>query len=225
VRATSQLALKFPPSQHFAAADFLAAPCNAAALTWLTRTPDWPNRRLAIWGEAGNGKTHLMHVWAERIGAPVWYGPSLQGMPELPACGGIALDEADAIRDEASLLHLLNAAYEADLPVLIAGRAPPSRWQTQLPDLASRLRAITAVELGAPDDALLRALLMRLVRERQLIVSETVHEWLLRRLPRTPAMLREAVDRLDAAALASGSAVTRALAVTVLADMIGASPD
>jgi chromosomal replication initiation ATPase DnaA len=215
------MTLKFPPTQRFAAADFLEAPCNAAAVTWLGRAQDWPNRRLAIWGEAGNGKTHLMHLWSERSGAALWHGPSIRGMPELPACGGIALDDADATEDEASLLHLLNAAHEAGLPMLLAGRSPPSRWETRLADLASRLRAITAVEIRAPDDELLRALLIRLLGERQLIVSETVHEWLLRRLPRTPAMLREAVERLDEAALAGGSAITRALAATVLADVIG----
>jgi chromosomal replication initiation ATPase DnaA len=220
VHATGQLILKFPPMQRFAAADFLPAPCNAAALTWLARTQEWPNRRLALWGEAGNGKTHLLYVWAERVEAVLLRGPSLRGLPELPMCGGVALDEADAAADEATLLHLLNAAFEAGLPLLMAGRAPPSRWETRLPDLASRLRAVSAVAIEAPDDELLRALLIRLVRDRQIVVSEAVHEWLLRRLPRTPAALRDAVARLDEAALAGGSAITRALAATVLGDMI-----
>jgi chromosomal replication initiation ATPase DnaA len=225
VHASGQLILKFPPMRRLDAADFLPAPCNAAALTWLARTQDWPNRRLALWGEAGIGKTHLLHVWAERAGAVLLRGPSLHGLPELPACGGIALDEADAAADEAGLLHLLNAAYEAGLPLLMVGRAPPSRWVTHLPDLASRLRAVSAVEIEAPDDELLRALLIRLVRDRQIVVSEAVYEWLLRRLPRTPAALREAVERLDEAALAVGAAITRALAATVLADMIAPERD
>lgn len=220
MHATGQLILKFPPVQRFAAPDFLPAPCNEAALTWLARSGDWPNRRLALWGEAGNGKTHLLHIWADRVGAVLLRGPSLQGLPELPKRGGIALDAADATMDEAALLHLLNAAVEVGLPVLMAGRTPPSRWGTRLPDLTSRLRAVSAVQIEAPDDELLRALLIRLVRDRQLVVSEAVHEWLLRRLPRTPAALHEAVERLDEAALAGGSAITRALAATVLGDMI-----
>jgi chromosomal replication initiation ATPase DnaA len=225
VHATGQLTLKFPSRQHFAAADFLQAPCNVAALTWLARTPDWPNRRLALWGEAGNGKTHLVHIWAERSGAVLLRGPALLDLPDLPARGGIALDDADSTGNEAALLHLLNAACEVGLPVLMAGRTPPSRWQTRLPDLVSRLRAVAAVEIGAPDDDMLRALLVRLARERQLIVSKPVHEWLLRRLPRTPAALREAMARLDEAALASGSAVTRVLAASALTGMIEPTAD
>jgi chromosomal replication initiation ATPase DnaA len=224
VHATAQLTLKLPPTQRLVAADFLHAPCNAAALTWLAQTLDWPNRRLALWGEAGNGKTHLMHIWAERVGAILLAGPTLHGLSELPMCRGVALDEADATADEVALLHLLNAACESGLPVLMAGRAPPSRWKTRLPDLASRLRAVSAVEIGAPDDELLRAVLARMVKQRQLVVPEAVHEWLLRRLPRTPAALREAVERLDEAQLAVGSAITRALAASALADMIGPAP-
>jgi chromosomal replication initiation ATPase DnaA len=207
------------------AADFLHAPCNAAALAWLARTEDWPNQRLALWGEAGNGKTHLMHIWAERAGAVLLAGPSLYGLPNLPACGGLAVDEADETGDEAALLHLLNAAHEAGLPVLLAGRAAPARWGTRLADLASRLRAVSAVEIGPPDDELLRALLVRLVTERQLVVAEAVQEWLLRRLPRTPEALRKAVERLDEASLAGSSAVTRVLAASALADMMGSAPD
>ena len=106
------------------------------------------------------------------------------GLPDLPTTG-VALDDADAVRDETALLHLLNAAGEACLPILLAARAPPSRWAVRLPDLASRLRAITAVELGPPEDTLLRALLARLLADRQLRPPEALLEWLLRRLPRS----------------------------------------
>jgi chromosomal replication initiation ATPase DnaA len=225
VHAIRQQAFRFSYGQRFVAADFQPAPCNAAALTWLARTGDWPEGRLALWGEAGCGKTHLLHLWAERTeGAIVLGGPPSHEAFDLPASGGIALDDVDAQENGAALLHLLNAASEARLPVLMAGRAPPSRWPTLVPDLASRLRAVAAVEIGAPDDGLLRALLFRLADERQLVIPEAVHEWLLRRLPRSPAAFREAVGRLDEAAFARGSAVTRPLAAAALAGMIDSPP-
>lgn len=221
-RAT-QLALPFGHRPGFSAADFVEAPSNQAVLTWLDRAADWPGGRLALWG--GCGKTHLLHIWAERFGAVLWDGPSLHGLPELPERGGIALDDADATQDEAALFHLLNAAGEAHLPVLLTGRTAPSGWATRLPDLASRLRAITAVEIGPPDDMLLRVVLARLLADRQLAVPEAVQGWLLRRLPRTGAALREAVVRLDEASLAGGRAITRPLAAEVLANLIDAPPN
>jgi chromosomal replication initiation ATPase DnaA len=220
---TTQLTLPFGHRAGFAAADFVAAASNEAARTWLKRTADWPGGRLVLWG--GCGKTHLLHIWAERAGAALWDGHSLRGLPELPERGGVAVDDADAVADEAALFHLLNAAGEAGLPVLLASRTAPSGWPTRLPDLASRLRAITAVEIGLPDDMLLRVILARLLADRQLQVGNPVQEWLLRRLPRTAAAFREAVARLDTAGLAGGRAINRALAVQVLAELVGAQAD
>lgn len=218
----AQLQLPLLPATRRAAADFIRTASNDAALTWFDRVADWPQHRLALWGEAGCGKTHLLHDWSAATGAHDLTGPALPRLDELPdlsTIAGLAIDDADAMADEATLLHLLNAAAEARLPVLLAARAPPARWPVRLPDLASRLRAMTAVELPPPDDALLRILLARLFTEHQLTVSVPTQDWLLTLLPRTPAALREAVDRLDRATLGS-SGITRALARAALADLI-----
>jgi chromosomal replication initiation ATPase DnaA len=212
-----QLALPFEHAPEFAAADLFASASNAEALAWLAQGAVWPQGRLALWGREGCGKTHLLHVWAERAGARLLAGAALPREPERPD-GPLAVDDADAA-EERPLLHLLNAWAEAGLPVLLAARTPPARWAVALPDLASRLRAITTVEIRPPDDDLLRSLLARLLAERQLAVPEPVQEFLCRRLPRTPAAMREAAARLDRAALVAGRRVTRALAADVLSDM------
>ncbi len=212
-----QLALPFPHALHFRAEEFLAAASNAEALEWLRNTGSWPLGRLALWGPEGCGKTHLLHLWAQQHGADLLAGPLLAArLPE----GPVAVDDADAA-PERPLLHLLNAAGEAGLPVLLAGRAAPARWNPALPDLASRLRATTAVRIGPAEDELLRSLLARLLAERQLAVVEPLQDWLRLRLPRSQAAIREAVARLDHAALASGGRVTRALAQAVAAGLQG----
>lgn len=218
-----QLALPFAAAAQYDSEDFLADPANAEARAWLD-TP-WPGGRLALWGEEGCGKTHLLHVWAARAGATVLPGPELRGLMALPP-GGIAVDDADAAREE-PLLHLLNAAAEAGLPTLLAARDAPARWRTRLPDLASRVRATAAVELRPPGDDLLRALLARLLAARQLVVAEAVQDWLLLHLPRHPAALREAAARLDHAALAAGRRVDRTLAAAIAAglDPLGIDDD
>ena len=133
--------------------------------------------------------------------------------------GALAVDDADLAGD-AALLHLLNAAAEAGQPVLLAARTPPGRWDTALPDLRSRLRAMAAVELPPGDDEFLRTLLVRLLSDRQLAVADSVQDWLLARLPRTPGAVREAAARLDRAALAAGQAVTRPLAAQAVAGLL-----
>ena len=211
-----QLGLPFPHEPDYAAADFLAAPSNEAARRWLADPGGWPSGRLALFGEPGAGKSHLLHRWASRHGAAILSGPALHGLATIPATGGLAVDDADLTGDEPALLHLLNAAAEAGLPVLLAGRAPPSRWRVALPDLASRLRATVAAEVAPPDDGLLRALLAKLLAERQLAVAEPVQAYLLARLPRTAAALAEAARRLDRLTLAAGGRITPRLVAQIL---------
>jgi chromosomal replication initiation ATPase DnaA len=212
-----QLPLPFIHQESYDPADFLADPSNADALAWLGAP--WPGGRLAVWGVPGCGKTHLLHVWARRSGAAWLSGRLLRGLVDLPASGGVAVDDADRAEEE-PLLHLLNAAAEAGLPVLLAAPLAPARWATRLPDLASRLRAVTAVELGAPGEDLLRTLFASLLTARQLAVPEPLQDWLLLRLPRDPAALRAAAERLDHAALAAGRGVTQAIAAQVLAEAV-----
>ncbi len=216
-----QLALPFPAPSFRAVREFLPGAGSEAALAWLGRTASWPGGRLALWGEAGTGKTHLLELWATGCRAALLPGEALRGLPPPPRTP-VAVDDADAAAEEASLLHLLNAAAELGQPVLLAGRTAPAHWQVRLPDLASRLRATVAVQLRPPGDAVLEALLARLMAERQLTVPPWLQAWLLARLPRTGGALREAAARLDRASLATGGRITRPLAQQVLTEL---SPD
>ena len=62
-------------------------------------------------------------------------------------------------------------------------------------------------------------MLARLLADRQLAVAPALQDWLLLRLVRTPAALREAVLRLDRAELRQRGRITKALAASVLAAM------
>jgi chromosomal replication initiation ATPase DnaA len=216
---TRQLALPLPVRPLYPEHGFLPAPSNEQALAWLADPGGWPAGRLAIYGAPGSGKTHLLHVFAGRCGALLLPGEALRHLPDLPEHGGIAVDDADIVPEPRALLHLLNAAAERALPVLLAGRSAPSRWQVNLPDLASRLRAVAATGLGLPDDGLLRALLRQLIAERQFRVDEQIQDYLLARLPRSGAAVREVVARLDRMSLAYGRRATRTMAAKVLCGM------
>ncbi len=214
-----QFALPFPQALHYRPEDFFPGPGNADALAWLARPAAWPGGRLALFGESGTGKTHLLHVFAARTGAVLLPAASLRRLQAPPGGVALAIDDAECAQDPRALLHLLNAAAEAGQPVLLAAATPPAQWPYTLPDLTSRLRAITTVRLHAPEDSLLRALLARLFADRQLAVPVTVQDFLLARLPRTGTALREAVARLDRTALAAGRRVSAAMADAVVGEM------
>jgi chromosomal replication initiation ATPase DnaA len=210
--APSQLVLRFPLVPAVGVPDLLPNTAQDDARAWLDAAQPWPLGRLALWGKAGSGKSHLAQVWANRVGGAVVSTAPTDGWPRHP----VAIDAIDTVPDEPALLFLLNAAAEAKQPVLLVSRIAPGRLPVRLPDLASRLRATTAVRIGPADDSFLAMLLARFLADRQLRLPGALQAWLLMRLPRTPAAVRDAVDRLDAAALSSGRPITRPMAAEVL---------
>jgi len=199
-----QLALDLGFRPALDRSDFIVAPSNADAVAWIDRWPDWPDlglgfRALALHGPAGSGKSHLAAVWRAR------------------AARGVLLDDAKAPADERALLHRLNSLKEAGGHLLLVGREAPARWAVVLPDLASRLKAIPAVAVGAPDDGLLTALYGKLFAERQLSPAGDLVPWLIAHLERSGATAVDAVARLDRAALERRRALTAALARETLA--------
>ena len=199
-------------------ADFLIAPCNAAAVAWIDRWPDWPAPALALWGPAGSGKTHLLEVWRARSTATAIAPQALTSaaVPRLlGASRAAAIDDAEGA-DEEALLHLYNILAERRGHLLLAAREPPARWAIRLADLRSRLLAAPAVAVEAPDDALLGAVLVKLFADRQLRISEDLIAYLLARIERSFAAAQTIVAALDEAALAGQRAVTVRLARDVL---------
>ena len=85
-----------------------------------------------------------------------------------------------------------------------------------MPDLASRLRALLAFPLWAPDDALLMGLAVKLFADRQLGVDSSLVSYLVTRIERSFAAARAAVETLDREALRMQRPVTRALAAELM---------
>jgi chromosomal replication initiation ATPase DnaA len=211
----TQLALALDHAESLAREDFLAGPPNAAALALIERWPDWPSRAVLLRGPEGSGKSHLAAIWARTAGART-LSPRALDSTEVPvalATGALVLENLSPGRfDEAALFHLLNLAREERAFLLITARTAPSTWRIDLPDLASRLRALAVVALAAPDDALLRAVIVKLFADRQLMVDESLVSFLANRIERSFAAARAAVAALDREALRLKRPVNRALA-------------
>ena len=203
MREPRQLSLPITPAPSYSAADFVADAANHAARAFLADPAAWPDGRLALYGPAGVGKTHLANVIATARGWALTGGAALRGLPPPPITGAV-IDDADLVPDPTALFHAINAAREAGLPLLLLGRAPPARWHAAPADLVSRLRATTTAAIDEPSDALLAALLAKQLADRQLAVAPALQSLLLLHLPRSAAAIARAAALLDRAALAQG---------------------
>ena len=214
--------LALPPA--LGRADFLPAPANADALAMLARSDDWPQGRLLLIGPEGAGKSHLAAIWAREAGATPYQASALRvgGVDALvPEGSALVIEDADCAAGlpeaEAALFHLANLAHARAARLLLTARAPVRDWGLALPDLRSRMQAVTAVTLGRPDEALLEAVLVKLFADRQLAPAPGALAALVLRMDRDLGLARRLTAAIDAEALASGRAVTRPLALAALA--------
>jgi chromosomal replication initiation ATPase DnaA len=98
----------------------------------------------------------------------------------------------------------------------MTARTSPTLWTIGIRDLASRLKALPAVAISAPDDSLLRAVLVKLFTDRQLAVDESLVTYVLTRIERSFAAAQAIAARLDEEALRRKRPLTRTLAAEIL---------
>jgi len=215
----AQLTLDLPHRAALGAEDFLVSDCNVAAVKLIDAWPEWTDHVQLLTGPAASGKTHLVRVWLERSGAQALSRENFDTdfIEDQPEGTPLVVEDADrAGYDEKALFHLLNLAREKRLFVLLTGRDDPSRWGIVLPDLLSRLNGVPAVDIGAPDEALLRTVMLKQFTDRQLDIDPKVLEFLALRVERSLAAAAAAVEAVDQAALASGRKINRQLVLETL---------
>ncbi|MEO8300505.1 MAG: hypothetical protein ABI608_01860 [Rhizomicrobium sp.] len=213
----TQLVLPLETRSALGRGDFIVAPANERAVAFLDSYPDWTAPAAVLYGPPASGKSHLAAVWAQKAGARILQAADLQeGIP----AGPLVVENIGAGVTEPPLFALL----ERGVPLLLTAQVPPSEWpQTFLlsvPDLVSRVRALLAFPLWAPDDALLMGLAVKLFADRQLAVPEAVVAHMIRSLERSPGAIRDFVARADAAALAAKRAINTSL-INELLDVPG----
>jgi chromosomal replication initiation ATPase DnaA len=214
------LPLTLPHRAAMTRADFLVGPGNAQAVELVDAWPRWPSPVVLLAGPVGSGKTHVVEMWREATGADVTAATALNDaeVVKLVGAGAVAVEDLHAGPfDEPALFHLLNLAAERKAPVLLTSRVWASALPVTLPDLASRLRAARPVELGEPDDDLLRRVLVKLFADRQLAVDPAVVDYIVTRMERSLEAASAVVDAIDHDALAAAAPITRRVAASAIA--------
>jgi chromosomal replication initiation ATPase DnaA len=219
-----QLVLDLPVTPAYGLEDFLPGESNARALALVQAWPEWPDRLLRIEGPTGSGKSHLAAIWADRADAAIIpaYSVTAERVLALAAIPALVLEDLDrgvggGQGDERALFHLVNLARERGRHILLTSAMPPECCGLSTPDLVSRLRLAPSVTLSAPDDALLRAVLVKLFHDRQIAVEASVIEFVASRMERSLGAAQAIVAALDREALSRGRRVTRPIAANILA--------
>lgn len=198
-RRASQIALPLPPAREGDPEHIVIGSANAGVVEALRAPANWPFRTAILRGPERSGKS-LLGRWFEHAGL------------------GQTIDPADAI-DETALFHRWNRAQEEGTALLLIPDAAP--WEIALPDLRSRLGAALALEIGAPDDEMMRDLILGHAERRGLMLGEESLTYVIPRMTRSFAAAERFVAAVDRLALERQSRPTRNLCRDALESIDG----
>lgn len=213
-----QLTLDLPFNEAMTQEDFIVSDANRNAFEFINSWPHWPANVALLVGPAGSGKTHLATIWAQQAGAQRHRAKTLsfESITQWLETGALVLEDLDFnALDEVALFHLVNTVRDGQGFLLMTCEEPLHANSFRLPDLASRMRAAVPVDIGAPDDALMRQILVKQFTDRQISIEPAVIDYLITRMERSLNSVREMVIRLDEAAFSQGRAITKRLAAEV----------
>lgn len=215
-----QLVMPFSAAPSYHAADFIAGEANALAFSWVERWPDWPYSIMLIYGPKGSGKTHLSHVFSAKSGASFIDPERLGTTPAdqiLVGNHAWILDGLGEVADEAALAQLINHARARGDYLLITALDSPHALSYELPDLASRIKALPSAALGAPDEALLAGVIAKSFADLQLRIAPEVLSYVITHIERSYEAIQQFVRTMDHLSLTRGRAITIPLVKEALA--------
>lgn len=219
-KRAEQLLLDLGQRPALGAEDFIVSASNRLAVELVDAYPAWRDLAVVLVGPEGSGKTHLAHVWQLNSDAAIVSAGDITEavMAEHARRRAIVIEDLDrGLADEHLLFHLLNQLRDLGGHVLLTARNAPGAWEVAMPDLRSRARALPVVNIGEPDEGLLRAVLLKLLADRQLMASPPAVTHLARHMERSMSMALKIVEALDRRVWQSKQPVTRDLAREVLA--------
>jgi DnaA family protein len=199
ISSPNQLILDIRPEAPPSFDNYLAGP-NAEVLAAAREHAfgQTPEPVLYLWGEAGTGKSHLLHAWRRATGAT-----QIDPLPE-PPVKYIAVDDVDRLdgENQIRLFSLINAAREGAGRIIASGPTPPAQLLQSpelkfRPDLATRLAQGLVFRLLPISDADKRAALGVRAEARGLRLPEEVVRYLLTHCQRDLPHLLMLVDLLD----------------------------
>ncbi len=217
-----QLTIEMPQKNFFGREDFMETKSNLEALSFIDEFIKSNQRIGLLVGPPGSGKSHLIKIFMNSIETRL---SKIITLPSNNLFNEFEKNEFTIIEDihninlkfsEEDLLHAINISKETKRSLIMTSRIPISRFEIRLTDLRSRLESISVAIIEEPDDELMKSIILKMLRDRQLMVNPAIIEFLMKRLERTYLEINRTINLIDKHALEKGKKVSISLIREIL---------
>ena len=214
-----QLSLSLPETApRYDADGFVHSDANDAAWRIARSWFESEEPALIICGPPKSGKTHLAHLVTAGLDRRFM---SPDQFVEAPAFAPVIVVDNLPASDPEDFLTALEHSTERHSRMVLTGAGHPSEWALGLKDLRTRLEAMPRAVINEPDEPLIRAVIAKGFRDRQVMVNPTVVDYAAPRLPRTFAAAHKFVALADQ----SGLDQKRKISISLVQELVDTLSD
>ena len=205
-----QLSFNLKKKRIYEKDDFLVSNSNKEAYKLINTWPNWPSRKIIIFGDSGTGKTHLSKIWQKRSSAinlslikfkkirlESFFIKKKLFIIENISNFFDKIKKKDKENLEKNLLHFYNLIDEKRGYVVLTASIAPKFWGINLPDLKSRILSSTTINIKKPDDELLSSVLVKLFIDKQILIDKKIIKFIVYRSERSFTSLQSLVNKID----------------------------
>ena len=205
----NQLFIKFENIKDYKKENFFVSTSNLEAFEILNSWPKWIKKFINLYGEKYSGKSHLAKIFELKS---TCLNISEKNFTEeilikFKTKQSLIIEDYQNNISENLLYSLINIVEQENKYLLITSEKPINEFNYKLNDLVSRLNNFLYIKLGAPDDELIYALIVKNFSDRQITIDKKLIDYIIKRIDRSYKSIFVFISKIDQLSLQKGKPI------------------
>lgn len=211
---TEQLYFEMPIKNSLGIEDFRISNSNKLAFDLVISLIKKEIFTGIIFGPPFSGKSHLCKILAKQIKDKkvITIDRINEDMLEtIDSCDFLIIENINnivEINEENHLFHAINFINQNEKQLLLTSQNSLSNINLNLEDLKSRLESMIGVNISEPDDQLMESIIIKIFNNRQLLITPSLLNFLMKRLDRSYREINNFIEIIDKTSLKKGKKIS-----------------
>ena len=214
----NQLLINFNLKKDYDEQDFYVSSSNKYAFNIINRWPKWLKRTVNLYGEQYSGKSHLSKIFETKTTSLKIESINFTSeiLLKFKTKQALIIENFNFNIPEKLLYSLFNIVEQENKYLLITSLKPINKFDFKLKDLNSRINNCLFVEIGAPDDELIYALIVKNFSDRQINIDKKIIEYIIKRINRSYKDIFLFIYKIDQLSLQKGKPINLSIIKKIL---------
>ena len=214
----NQLLINFNLKKDYDEQNFYVSSSNKYAFNIINGWPKWIKRTVNLYGEQYSGKSHLSKIFATKTTCLKIESINFTNeiLLKFKTKQALIIENFNFNIPEKLLYSLINIVEQENKYLLITSLKPINKFDFKLKDLNSRINNCLFVEIGAPDDELIYALIVKNFSDRQINIDKKIIEYIIKRINRSYKDIFLFIYKVDQLSLQKGKPINLSIIKKIL---------